>query len=619
MLPVHDQNHAELAWRLVERVELTTAERTSARARITECLSNFGVDAESLSWGNSVPIMELGTTQLMTLVSFAEDLSLTDAEEMLEALSLEAAKRMADKFRKLHELDQLGNPENYSGNVACQWNLSDGYSVEMFLSESGKKLRIPVARKGTFVHPRYGTVDFNQRDFDEMRENFTSNEAGFRPYLRYGHAMFPEAADAEPAVAYLETLEQEGDVLWGIYDPINDEVVEQVEKGAYVGASAELKRYAMSKRDGRPIGTLLTAHALTNAPFVPDLPRNEVLSDAAAGAARDPFITLCMSDTKGDPGMKTNMEQLLSDALGALEALSMSDAEREKIKAKMTALAGAGDQNAYDSNKSAGVTGDDPAANKLSDPTATVVDKPAGVLGTDPAANKLADNSEPTEDKEEMSSFVGELLSNIGMFLKRGGKAKAEKLSDNAVPAAAPIAQPAPAVEQTPTEQALSTGAASAEGGAEMTEDQIKALVTSAVGAVEQKFTDGMAAKDAQIADLQAKLTATQTQAQQFSNSLVENAFENRVANLVAAGIPAVTVHAVAGIAREMRGTVQKFSDGSELDTAEALFRALETLPGDARVNYEQSGQQFSDSASAATGADSYAGILADMLGQSNG
>lgn len=141
-------------------------------------------------------------------------------------------------------------------------------------------LRIPIARLGAWEHPTYGFVVFTQKDFNDIKKNFETNELGFEPYLRYGHSRYKGASDGEPATAFLSQVQQEGEVLFGHFEAVDPSVVDEVKQGKYRYASAELTRNAHSKRLGKgDIGTVLTAVALTNAPFVPDLPQNQVLSN----------------------------------------------------------------------------------------------------------------------------------------------------------------------------------------------------------------------------------------------------------------------------------------------------------------------------------------------------
>ena len=152
----------------------------------------------------------------------------------------------------------------------------EAYSINL-----SNTLQIPIARLGAWEHPVYRYVVFTQKDFDEIKRNFESNEAGFEPYLRYGHSRYPGATDGEPATAFLKNVVQVNDVLYGQFEAVDPTVVREIKDGKYRYSSAELTRNAHSKRMGKGgIGTLLTAVALTNAPFVPGLPQNQVLSDS---------------------------------------------------------------------------------------------------------------------------------------------------------------------------------------------------------------------------------------------------------------------------------------------------------------------------------------------------
>ena len=143
----------------------------------------------------------------------------------------------------------------------------------LLAKENNKQfIKAPVARIGVWEHPQYGKVEFSQKDFDDMVANWKNNVAGFEPPLYLGH---PED-DGAPAVGFLDKLIQEGETLFGYYEPVDESAFKEVEEGKYRYASAEVYRNATSKQDASPIGTLLTAHALTNEPFLTKLPRVEV-------------------------------------------------------------------------------------------------------------------------------------------------------------------------------------------------------------------------------------------------------------------------------------------------------------------------------------------------------
>ena len=66
-------------------------------------------------------------------------------------------------------------------------------------------------------------------------------------------------------------------MLFGLYEPTDEETLEAVEKGKFRYSSAELVREAKSKETGKNIGTLLVGCALTNRPFLTRMPRVEVV------------------------------------------------------------------------------------------------------------------------------------------------------------------------------------------------------------------------------------------------------------------------------------------------------------------------------------------------------
>ena len=152
------------------------------------------------------------------------------------------------------------------------------YKSQNFSNTPRPMLKIPVAKLGSWVHTVYKKVEFTQRDFDDMIRNFKNDVLGFPPYCRYGHSKYPNSVDAEPSVGEVKDLIQEGDVLYSIVEPNNDETVEEIRTKKYRFSSPELTRNFIDKNTGKNLGTVLTAISLTNAPFLPNLPDNQVLS-----------------------------------------------------------------------------------------------------------------------------------------------------------------------------------------------------------------------------------------------------------------------------------------------------------------------------------------------------
>jgi regulator of replication initiation timing len=137
-------------------------------------------------------------------------------------------------------------------------------------------LRVPVAVIGEWKHPEYGDLTFSQQDFDEIISNWEANVLGYEPPLHIGHSTDITTFGGQPAIAFQTSLLQEEDVLFGIYEPVSDEVLDST-KNFYRYSSSETLRNAKSKKTGDHIGTVLTGMALTNTPFLTGLPRVEVV------------------------------------------------------------------------------------------------------------------------------------------------------------------------------------------------------------------------------------------------------------------------------------------------------------------------------------------------------
>lgn len=146
-------------------------------------------------------------------------------------------------------------------------------------------LRIPIARLGRWYHPVYTNdrgepvVEFTQADFDSIKAAFNSNDRGYAPYLTYGHVKRQydkKTADGFPVEADLVNIQQVDDVLMGEFVPRNSDVVDNVRHNRYKFSSGEFVRNQPSKKTGETLRVYLKGVALTNTPFLPDLPENKV-------------------------------------------------------------------------------------------------------------------------------------------------------------------------------------------------------------------------------------------------------------------------------------------------------------------------------------------------------
>lgn len=157
-------------------------------------------------------------------------------------------------------------------------------SIEVFANpaaletKNGKEyIKVPIARKGRWIHPVYGEVVEDQDDFNLITQNWENGVLGYEPPLYLGHPNEINALGGEEAVAFLEHIQQEDDFLFGFYDPIDESAKEKVRAGKYRYASPELARNAINRETGEQVGTVLERHALTNEPFFTKLPRVEVV------------------------------------------------------------------------------------------------------------------------------------------------------------------------------------------------------------------------------------------------------------------------------------------------------------------------------------------------------
>ena len=237
-------------------------------------------------------------------------------------------------------------------------------SSDQPLVNDGGYIRVPIVRLGSWPHPdpTYGEVSFEQQDFEDMMRNFQENHTGYIPALYFGHPLqHPDAKDGEPRQGTLSFLSQEGDELIGYFNPVSQEVIDDVKANKYGYSSAELYRDAVSKKTRQPIGMLLTAVALTNKPFVPDLspvtyvPGTHSFSDDYECPER--AIDFVIRLTEEDQENKSLMEQfkerfnallaeLLGSVQGGVQSAEGTPVEGEPEPAELSELEQAEDDSA---------------------------------------------------------------------------------------------------------------------------------------------------------------------------------------------------------------------------------------------------------------------------------
>lgn len=149
------------------------------------------------------------------------------------------------------------------------------YEVTSVLDTKEYLIKVPVAKVGSWKHPLWGEVKFSSEDLDVILTNFKNNELGFEPPIYFGHS----TDDGKPAQGFLKKIEREGDLLFG-YWAVHKETYRLVEDGVYRYSSAELFLDYPSKKTGKKIGKVIYGMALTNIPYVPNLPKIQTLDHA---------------------------------------------------------------------------------------------------------------------------------------------------------------------------------------------------------------------------------------------------------------------------------------------------------------------------------------------------
>jgi len=140
---------------------------------------------------------------------------------------------------------------------------------------------VPIITLGSWSHPYYGDVIFEQADFDLVISNFQIRAAAYEPALYVGHGS-PFDGGGRPAAGFLEVLVQNEDVLWGIFAAVDETVYMDVKKGKYRYSSAELTTDTVHRQSGDELGLVLTGCALTNEPFLTNMPPVRVFNNPQA-------------------------------------------------------------------------------------------------------------------------------------------------------------------------------------------------------------------------------------------------------------------------------------------------------------------------------------------------
>lgn len=164
-------------------------------------------------------------------------------------------------------------------------------------------LRVPYARLGRWKHPKYTLVEFTQEMFDQVIRNFNDKVLGRDVFIRLGHSK--EETDTwggDSSLGWVTGFVQDGDVLYAQAVPTNEEVEKKVRSKELKYSSAEYNPDFVNKETGERVGMVASAIALTNEPFIPNLPEVEVLGE--------PGYILQLADPTADNNEEVNMEEV---------------------------------------------------------------------------------------------------------------------------------------------------------------------------------------------------------------------------------------------------------------------------------------------------------------------
>lgn len=456
-------------------------------------------------------------------------------------------------------------------------------------------IELPIAMLGSYYHTRHKKFDITQKTFDDIRRNFEQRTIGFDPFLTTGHVTDPveeansddplastwKVEDGEPNEGYLVEIVQRYDTLYGRYRPFKQETAEAVRDQRYMYSSAELYFDMPNQRTGKPMGTVLVCHALTNKPFMPDLPPNRVIQrfslkagiqastvveipmngpDAAVAVTPDLIAMLQAGGETGeqeDPMLKNKV--LMTDDAGTASGGTPPDAASEQTKAVET------DKGAED-------TAEDPKAKDADKAPDSSEDEKAPEVPAEKPAATQPDSDPVVEAITKLSAGQrSDLLAVLNAVHNTEGNAGAT-IRDNKTPEGS--AQPAQVPGKKPDQGDPSMS---------LTSEDVKKLVDAAVTAAVAPLNQELATTKTALANVTQVAQESQAEVAKFSAGENTAKVNARRAALLSAGVPPIAVDIALGANTAANSGLAKFSLGDgegaqQFDTADAGLAALEAV-----------------------------------------
>lgn len=241
------------------------------------------IDGEIKGAGFAGPNKSYPVTSLDDVINILNKLS--SSEEPKDKRVVERALKIAKRMGFLKQIskeirsaygftneDDSINSLELSTTTKCDKSVLIRHSLDANLqcftdSDGQLMLKIPSAVIGTWQHPDYGEVVFNQKTFDEIIDNFNSDALGYEPTLNVNHI----DSDGRTEGICME-IYQESDVLYADYKCNNPSIYYDVQNKRLRRSSSEVVFDYIDRRNGRSVGTTLTGMALTNTPFITGMP-----------------------------------------------------------------------------------------------------------------------------------------------------------------------------------------------------------------------------------------------------------------------------------------------------------------------------------------------------------
>lgn len=433
------------------------------------------------------------------------------------------------------------------------------------------KLLLPLLLLGKMYHPKYGELEYTDKDYEDIKQNLLSNKLGFSPYVTHGHVQ----TDSNTEEAYVEQVKLQSmstdaelkrgeitdvvkidNVVYGIADKLHPNTKSLIESGEYEYASGEFIKNYVDKETGENIGTVLVRTSLTNAPFMPFKDRklqlfsqNESENEESLQTV-DSFVVKLQEDTE----------------LNSL--ISMPTQNETEVKTEDV-------QAAVETDTAATVAAEVETATKLE----TVSEETEKVeTVAEPAVDSFeVEENVVTESVKE--SVIEETEKTVVPTVKEEEDSDLVNNVQEAVTEESAATIP-------PTNNEVNLIMDATKQMAEQFSSQIetlKSIYEEKFAALEETSSAVINNLKETVSDLQSKLTQQESIAQQFSTTLNNTAKQTRYQRLASNGVAPAVIEKFSVLESALEGAsiqskVLKFSTSEGAEEEKNLVQALEDL-----------------------------------------